>query len=449
MSRDVHRALEQLEEYHAELQRPNDLELKYNIEKVIGIFKTNLFHALCDIQDFYDTTLMNERISFLQKSAATRQFASRWESNPPFTGAYVRSHFPSASAGIRSYGPVSTAPPPMPSALSPVIQPRPYSPRQNRFIDERGVEWEVEEVTLDTRQVGLGFSITGGIDREPNPDHLIRVTEILKDGAVARDGRIKLNDVIVQINRTDCINVQHQTVVDAIHSSDGIVRIVVRRPRTSRTLSQSHLADTLYRPPDERILSSYAAPPPARSRSLHQLPQAPPPAPMPVYNPAPPLNTSYTPVVPLNQSYTPSAPLNQSYTSYGQPAPVPIPPRQDPNAILNLYDPRTVVLRKGDAGLGFNIVGGEDGEPIFISHVLPGGVADLSGNVRKGDILLRVNNATLQNATHQTAAMALRGAPQGYVELVLQYRPREFQEFEDKVERLRRDMLNGRVPPMR
>lgn len=34
-------------------------------------------------------------------------------------------------------------------------------------------------------------------------------------------------------------------------------------------------------------------------------------------------------------------------------------------------------------GLGFNIVGGEDGEPIYISYVLPGGVADLSGNVRK------------------------------------------------------------------
>lgn len=34
-------------------------------------------------------------------------------------------------------------------------------------------------------------------------------------------------------------------------------------------------------------------------------------------------------------------------------------------------------------GLGFNIVGGEEGEPIYISYVLPGGVADLSGNVKK------------------------------------------------------------------
>lgn len=36
-----------------------------------------------------------------------------------------------------------------------------------------------------------------------------------------------------------------------------------------------------------------------------------------------------------------------------------------------------------DTGLGFNIVGGENGEKIFISGVFPGGAADISGNVRK------------------------------------------------------------------
>lgn len=46
-SGEAHRALERLEEYHAELTRPSDVELKYGIEKVIGIFKTRLFQALC------------------------------------------------------------------------------------------------------------------------------------------------------------------------------------------------------------------------------------------------------------------------------------------------------------------------------------------------------------------------------------------------------------------
>ena len=38
-------------------------------------------------------------------------------------------------------------------------------------------------------------------------------------------------------------------------------------------------------------------------------------------------------------------------------------------------------LTKGPAGLGFNIVGGEDGEGIFISFILAGGPADVSGQV--------------------------------------------------------------------
>lgn len=36
-------------------------------------------------------------------------------------------------------------------------------------------------------------------------------------------------------------------------------------------------------------------------------------------------------------------------------------------------------------------MGGESGEPIFVSHVVPGGVADLSGQVYRGDVLLRGN----------------------------------------------------------
>ena len=52
---------------------------------------------------------------------------------------------------------------------------------------------------------------------------------------------------------------------------------------------------------------------------------------------------------------------------------------------------RTVILNKGATGLGFNIVGGEDGEGIFISFILAGGVADLSGELRRGDQILSVS----------------------------------------------------------
>lgn len=48
------------------------------------------------------------------------------------------------------------------------------------------------------------------------------------------------------------------------------------------------------------------------------------------------------------------------------------------------------MLHRGATGLGFNIVGGEDGEGIFISFILAGGPADLSGELRKGDRLVSV-----------------------------------------------------------
>lgn len=54
--------------------------------------------------------------------------------------------------------------------------------------------------------------------------------------------------------------------------------------------------------------------------------------------------------------------------------------------------PRVVELPKTDEGLGFNIMGGkEQNSPIYISRVIPGGVADRHGGLKRGDQLLSVN----------------------------------------------------------
>ena len=42
----------------------------------------------------------------------------------------------------------------------------------------------------------------------------------------------------------------------------------------------------------------------------------------------------------------------------------------------NSREAREVILHKQGGGLGFNIVGGEDGEGIFISFILAGSPAD-------------------------------------------------------------------------
>jgi len=50
-----------------------------------------------------------------------------------------------------------------------------------------------------------------------------------------------------------------------------------------------------------------------------------------------------------------------------------------------------VTVKKGSSGLGFNIVGGEDNEGIFVSFILAGGPADISGALKRGDRLLSVS----------------------------------------------------------
>lgn len=71
-------------------------------------------------------------------------------------------------------------------------------------------------------------------------------------------------------------------------------------------------------------------------------------------------------------------------------------------------EPRTITIQKGPQGLGFNIVGGEDGQGIYVSFVLAGGPADLGGELKRGDQLLSCNDIDLRNATHEEAALALK-----------------------------------------
>ena len=123
------------------------------------------------------------------------------------------------------------------------------------------------------------------------------------------------------------------------------------------------------------------------------------------------------------------------------------------------------MLNKGSSGLGFNIVGGEDGEGIFISFILAGGPADLSGELRRGDQILSVNGINLRTATHEEAAAALKVSSstdlltsslfvipvirncdtcvQGTgqtVTIVVQYKPEDYNRFEAKIHDLKQQI---------
>ena len=68
--------------------------------------------------------------------------------------------------------------------------------------------------------------------------------------------------------------------------------------------------------------------------------------------------------------------------------------------------PRVVELPKTDEGLGFNVMGGrEQNSPIYISRIIPGGVADRHGGLKRGDQLLSVNGV-VRHASHTVSSVA-------------------------------------------
>ena len=103
-------------------------------------------------------------------------------------------------------------------------------------------------------------------------------------------------------------------------------------------------------------------------------------------------------------------------------------------------EPRLVDLVKGRGGLGFNIVGGEDAEGIFISFILAGSPADTCGALRRGDQILSVNDIDIRQASHDEAAACLKGSGQ-YVRLLVQYRPEEYNRYEARLHEIQQACL--------
>uniref|UniRef100_A0A674BNE8 Discs large MAGUK scaffold protein 3 n=1 Tax=Salmo trutta TaxID=8032 RepID=A0A674BNE8_SALTR len=262
------------------------------------------------------------------------------------------------------------------------------------------------EINLLKGPKGLGFSIAGGIGNQHIPgDNSIYITKIIEGGAAQKDGRLQTGDRLLAVNNIILQDVRHEEAVAALKNTSDMVYLKVAKP------GPVHLND-MYAPPDY----SSTFPTMVDNHVSHNSGMAYMGAmePKPVYSQPPQVTPS---------RYSP-----------------------DPRHMLGEEDftrePRKVLLHKGSTGLGFNIVGGEDGEGIFVSFILAGGPADLSGELRRGDRILSVNGVNLRNATHEQAAAALKRAGQT-VTIIAQYRPEEYSRFESKIHDLREQMMNS------
>ncbi|KAM7179065.1 disks large homolog 2 isoform 1-T1 [Macrochelys suwanniensis] len=280
----------------------------------------------------------------------------------------------------------------------------------------------VVEIQLFKGPKGLGFSIAGGVGNQHIAgDNSIYVTKIIDGGAAQKDGRLQVGDRLLMVNNYSLEEVTHEEAVAILKNTSDVVYLKVGKPTTI------YMTDP-YGPPD--ITHSYS--PPMENHILTS-----------GNNGTLEYKASLAPISPGRYSPIPKHMLvEDDYTSHSQHSTATRPPTMSLQRTISLEgEPRKVILHKGSTGLGFNIVGGEDGEGIFVSFILAGGPADLSGELQRGDQILSVNGIDLRGATHEQAAAALKGAGQ-IVTIIAQYQPEEYARFEAKIHDLREQMMN-------
>ncbi|XP_026848229.1 disks large 1 tumor suppressor protein isoform X1 [Drosophila persimilis] len=547
----AHRALELLEDYHARLSEPQDRALRIAIERVIRIFKSRLFQALLDIQEFYELTLLDDSKSIQQKTAETLQIATKWEKDGQAVKIADNQRMRIESDTENAKDLPAENQQQVRSSRSPQQQQQQLPQSQSTTSARSGSQtvngddsWLYEDIQLERGNSGLGFSIAGGTD---NPhigtDTSIYITKLISGGAAAADGRLSINDIIVSVNDVSVVDVPHASAVEALKKAGNAVKLHVKRKRGTATATATAATSPAaggtaaatagdardsgsagggskvieidlvkggkglgfsiaggignqHIPGDNgiyvtKLMDGGAAGVDGRlsigdkliavrtngseknlENVTHELAVA----------TLKSITDKVTLIVGKTQHLTSTAgagagaglqqqQLSQSQSQlatsqsqsqvkeqqqvnsqstepgsrYASTNVLAAVPPGTPRAVSTediTREPRTITIQKGPQGLGFNIVGGEDGQGIYVSFILAGGPADLGSELKRGDQLLSVNNANLTHATHEEAAQALKTSG-GVVTLVAQYRPEEYNRFEARIQELKQQAALG------
>ncbi|NXR45700.1 MPDZ protein, partial [Hippolais icterina] len=223
----------------------------------------------------------------------------------------------------------------------------------------------IQYVELPKDQGGFGIAIS-----EEDTTNGVVVKSLTDHGAAAKDGRIKVGDVILAVDDEIVVGYPVEKFISLLKASKSVVRLTIN-------------------PAEIDNLTTAPAPPstvPAEKKNM------PPPA-----------------AVPTSSSPEPEAVKNTSRSSTpamltSDPATCPIIPGCE----------TTIDISKGRTGLGLSIVGGADTllGAIIIHEVYEEGAASKDGRLWAGDQILEVNGIDLRNATHDEAINVLRQTPQ-------------------------------------
>ncbi|KAJ8674602.1 hypothetical protein QAD02_005864, partial [Eretmocerus hayati] len=245
---------------------------------------------------------------------------------------------------------------------------------------------------------GLGISLEGTVDvengQEVRPHHYIR--SILPEGPVGQNGILRSGDELLEVNGYRLLGINHMEVVSVLKELPIHVRMVCGRNIASQDplcpidtaqhqaafQTRSILGGSLQNllPSSDRLV---------KAKSDGSL-----------------ASTTTTATVT-------DASLNKMKSRSLEPL---------TGLAMWSSEPQIIELIKGERGLGFSILDYQDPmnpneTVIVIRSLVPGGVAQVDGQLIPGDRLLFVNDIALENATLDQAVQALKGAPKGVVRI--------------------------------
>ncbi|XP_030825232.1 multiple PDZ domain protein isoform X5 [Camarhynchus parvulus] len=223
----------------------------------------------------------------------------------------------------------------------------------------------IQYVELPKDQGGFGIAIS-----EEDTANGVVIKSLTDHGAAAKDGRIKVGDVILAVDDEIVVGYPVEKFISLLKTSKSVVRLTINPAETDNLTTAPALPSTV----------------PAEKKNMQ------PPA-----------------AVPTSSSPEPEAIKNTSRSSTpamltSDPATCPIIPGCE----------TTIDISKGRTGLGLSIVGGADTllGAIIIHEVYEEGAASKDGRLWAGDQILEVNGIDLRNATHDEAINVLRQTPQ-------------------------------------
>ncbi|NXI23218.1 MPDZ protein, partial [Sterrhoptilus dennistouni] len=224
----------------------------------------------------------------------------------------------------------------------------------------------IQYVELPKDQGGFGIAIS-----EEDTTNGVVIKSLTDHGAAAKDGRIKVGDVILAVDDEIVVGYPVEKFISLLKTSKSVVRLTINPAETDNLTT---------------------APAPPSTVSAEKRNMQPPAA-----------------AVPTSSSPEPEAVKNTSRSSTpamltSDPATCPIIPGCE----------TTIDISKGRTGLGLSIVGGADTllGAIIIHEVYEEGAASKDGRLWAGDQILEVNGIDLRNATHDEAINVLRQTPQ-------------------------------------